>query len=376
MHGRLERMEDQGSAVEALGTAIVARVPVLLWGAPGTGKTSVIRAMADLAGWPCETVIASIREPSDFAGLPIVDNGPGDGSSHVSFAPPAWARSLARAGTGLVFFDEVSTAPPAVQAALLRVVLERTVGDLTLPDSVSVVAAANPAEQAADGWELSPPLANRFCHLDWPVDARTVAAGFSGGWPDPEPPALPKHWERRIGIFRSWIAGFLTVRPMLALAVPEDAAGAGRAWPSPRTWDMVARLQTAADAGEVGELATSLLVRGCVGPGPGVEYLTWLEEADLPDPESILADPDSFTLPERGDRAYAALTSVAAAVAADASPERWERGWRAFGRAAGSAPDVAAAAARTLARCRPPGAAIPDEVKAFTPLLRDAGLLG
>jgi hypothetical protein len=163
---------------------------------------------------------------------------------------------------------------------------------------------------------------------------------------------------------------------MLALAVPEDAAGAGRAWPSPRTWDMVARLQAAAAAGDVGELATSLLVRGCVGPGCGVEYLTWLAEADLPDPEAVLANPDSFNLPERGDRAYAALTSVAAAVAANPSGDRWKRGWRAFARAAGSAPDVAAAAARALARCRPPGAAVPEEVKAFAPLLRDAGLLG
>jgi AAA domain (dynein-related subfamily) len=368
-------MEDQAAAVGALGTAMAARVPVLLWGAPGTGKTSVIRALATAAGWPCETVIASIREPSDFAGLPIVNDTAADGA-RVSFAPPSWAVALSNAGEGVVFFDEVSTAPPAVQAALLRVVLERTVGDLMLPELVSVVAAANPAEQAADGWELSPPLANRFCHLDWPVDARTVADGFSSGWPTAAPPAPPEGWDRRVPVVRSWIAGFVTVRPMLALAVPEDAAGAGRAWPSPRTWDMAARLQTAAEAGGVGELATSLLVRGCVGAGPGVEYLTWLAEADLPDPEAVLADPDGFVLPDRGDRAYAALSSIAAAVAADPANGRWERGWRAFGRAAESAPDVAAAAARTLARCRPAGAAIPAEVKAFAPLLRDAGLLG
>lgn len=33
-------------------------------------------------GWPCEVVIASIREASDFAGLPVVVDG------GVRFAPP------------------------------------------------------------------------------------------------------------------------------------------------------------------------------------------------------------------------------------------------------------------------------------------------
>ena len=299
--------------MEALGVAIAARVPVLLWGAPGTGKTSVIRAMAAAAGWPCETVIASIREPSDFAGLPVVNHAAGGDGARVEFAPPRWAAALAGAGHGVAFFDEVSTAPPAVQAALLRVVLERTVGDLALPDAVSVVAAANPPEQAADGWDLSPPLANRFCHLDWPVGARTVAAGFTGGWPTSRPPRLPGGWEQRVPVVRSWIAAFFTVRPALVLAPPQDAAGSGRAWPSPRTWDMAGRLQAAAEAVGAGELAASLLVRGCVGTGAGVEFLTWLAEADLADPEAVLADPDSFVLPERGDRASAALSSVAGA---------------------------------------------------------------
>jgi MoxR-like ATPase len=369
------RVDEQAIVTESLATAIAARVPVLLWGAPGTGKTSAIRAMAAAADWPCETVIASIREPSDFAGLPVVTRTSDEGPS-VAFAPPLWARRLAEAGRGLLFFDEVSTAPPAVQAALLRVVLERTVGDLTLPDGVAVVAAANPPEQAADGWDLSAPLANRFCHLDWPADARRMAEGFTSGWQTPPPPALPSGWERQVAVSRSWVAGFITARPALAVAVPAEAAGAGRAWPSPRTWEMAARLLTGCDAlGASGDVR-SLLVRGAVGQGAGVEFLTWLLEADLPDPEAVLADPTSFRLPERGDRAYAALSSVAAAVAADPTEERWLAGWAVFGGAAGAAPDVAAAAARTLAQCRPPGAPVPEQVQLFAPLLREAGLLG
>ncbi len=333
--------------------------------------------MAAAAGWPCETVIASIREPSDFAGLPIVvgaEANQGSGA-RVDFAPPRWAVRLVEAGQGVVFFDELSTAPPAVQAALLRVVLERTVGDLALPDTVSVVAAANPPEQAADGWDLSAPLANRFCHLEWPLDARTLAAGFSGGWPTPAPPGLPEAWERQVPVARSWVAGFMTVRPTLALDPPADAAASGRAWPSPRSWDMAARLLAAARAIDAGETVVSLVVRGCVGGGAGTEFLTWLVEADLPDPEAVLADPTSFELPTRGDRAYAALSSVAAAVAASPGSGRWERGWEVLGRAAASAPDVAAVAARVLARCRPDGIEIPTEVGSFTEVLRDAGLI-
>jgi MoxR-like ATPase len=366
-------MDNQQSAVAALAVAVAARVPALLWGAPGTGKTSVVRSLADGAGWPCETVIASIREPADFAGLPVV-SGAAEAVA-VEFAPPRWARRLALAETGLLFFDEISTAPPAVQAALLRVVLERTVGDLTLPDGIAIVAAANPPEQAADGWDLSAPLANRFCHLDWPADARRMAEGFTSGWGTPAVPDLPDDWELAVPIARSWVAGFVSVRPPLAVAVPSDAATSGRAWPSPRSWDMAARLLAAAQAAGADELVVSLLVRGAVGAGAGVEFLTWLEEADLPDPEAVLADPDSFHLPERGDRAFAALTSIAAAVASNATAERWAAAWKVFGRAGEQAPDAAATAARTLARCRPPGAPVPPEVAAFAPLLREAQLL-
>ncbi|MFC6894595.1 AAA family ATPase [Nonomuraea dietziae] len=166
--------------MDALAVAVTANLPVILWGAPGTGKTSSVLALGASLGLPVEVVVGSIREPSDFAGLPVIREG------GTWLAPPRWAERLARAGRGILFLDELTTAPPAVQAAMLRVVLERTVGDLALPGEVRIVAAANPPEQAADGWELSAPLANRLIHLDWRVSAVSVAEGFTGGFAVPE----------------------------------------------------------------------------------------------------------------------------------------------------------------------------------------------
>ncbi len=288
---------------QALAVAVGARVPVLLWGGPGLGKTSAVREMADAAGLPCETVIASIREPSDFAGLPVVTE---DGGT-VRFAPPNWAQRLAAAGRGVLFLDEISTAPPAVQAALLRVVLERTVGDLSLPPMVAVVAAANPPDEAADGWDLSPPLANRFCHLEWDLNAVEWADGMLGGFahhaiPILEP-ALMKAEERST---RGLVGAFVRVRPHLLHAHPGDETSAGRAWPSPRSWDMAARLIAASTLSSAPDAVLASLAVGAVGGGAATEFLAWREELELPDAEEVLRDPGSFRLPERGDRAYAA----------------------------------------------------------------------
>ena len=361
---------DSRVAMEALAVGVSTGVPVLLWGSPGTGKTSAVCALGEAMGWPVEVVIGSIREPADFGGLPVVVSG------EVRLAPPAWAKRLCAEGRGLLFLDELTTAPPAVQAAMLRIVLERVVGDVTLPAAVRVVAAANPPEEAADGWELSPPLANRLVHLDWPVEARRVAEGLAVGFPVPNLSIVDDVVGPAQALAaRTAVAAFLQVRPGLVLQVPGGAAGASRGWPSPRSWESVARLLAGCEAAKASPEARAVLVTGAVGEGPGLEFLAWLEHADLPDPEAVLADPDSFTLPERSDRAFAVLTGVAAVAIAHGDVQSWTAAWRVLARTALQAPDVATLVARTLARHRPAGADLPVALLELTPVLRAAGLL-
>lgn len=353
----------------ALALAAFANVPVLLWGEPGIGKSAALGRLAAALGVPLETVIASIHEPSDFAGLPVVGADPvGQG---VPMAPPDWAVRLHRAGRGLLFLDELSSAPPAVQAALLRVVLERRVGSLGLPPAVRVAAAANPASQAADGWLLSPPLANRFVHLEWTHDPRVVARGLGGTWPEPAVPTLSGDPAGAVARARGIVSGFLTARPGLVHAMPSDPDAGGRAWPSPRSWEMALRLLAFGLATGVAREPLALALVGAVGPGAGTELLGYLERLDLPDPEAVLADPEAFSLPGRGDQQLAVFTAVVAAVRDRPTRPRWEAAWAVLAKAAeAGAPDVAARSAYDLAALRQPAWPVPAAVTAFADLLQ------
>ncbi|KUN27810.1 AAA family ATPase [Streptomyces corchorusii] len=361
------RPDDQ---LEALTLAVAADLPVLLWGEPGIGKTAALTQLAHSLGLPLTTVIASVHEPSDFSGLPIVGDDPA--VRGVPMAPPQWAVELVRAGRELLFLDELSTATPAVQAALLRVVLERKVGALQLPRGVRIVAAANPRASAADGWELSPPLANRFVHLHWVHDPEVVVRGLGGVWPRAELPRLvPERLPEAAAHARRAVCGFLRARPTLIHRLPSTETRRGTAWPSPRSWDAALTLLAFGTAASVSREVLALLVRGAVGDGPGLELLAHLDRMDLPDPEPLLADPASAELPVRGDLRQAALEAVVAAVGARPERQRWEAGWAVLVRALETgAPDLLVAPAAALAALRRDDWEVPDAVE------RLAGVVG
>ena len=79
--------------------------------------------------------MGSRREKRDIAGKKFEIEGT------VRLAPPQWAKRLQDQPEGLLFLDELTTSPPAVQAAMLRVVLERVVGETALPSRSSGAAA-------------------------------------------------------------------------------------------------------------------------------------------------------------------------------------------------------------------------------------------
>lgn len=364
--------------LSALTLAVAADAPVLLWGEPGIGKTSAIEQLAASLDLPLTTVIASVHEPSDFNGLPVLGEDPA--RRGVPMAPPDWAVRLVDEGRGLLFLDELSTAPPAVQAALLRVVLERRVGALRLPDGVRIVAAANPRSSAADGWDLSAPLANRFVHLPWYHDHDVVVRGLGGTWPRATLPRLdPDRLADAVAFARRVVCGFLEARPALAHQLPTGEGRRGGAWPSPRSWEMALRLIAFATASGADRDVLALLVKGAVGDGPGFEVLSAIDRLDLPDPDSLLADPAAAVLPERGDLRQAALDAMVHAVRRRPDEGRWHAAWEVLARALETgAPDLLVVPVMTLSTLRQPSWRVTgaiEKVAVTVPLGEHAGLI-
>jgi phage tail protein X len=360
--------------IEAVAVAIQAGVPCLLTSIPGEGKTALVGAMFEQLCKDHHTSIVALHEPPEYGGYPVPQD---DG---VALLPVAWVNRLAlvREGIAGLFLDEIGNGAPATRSAAMRGILDGTWGERTI-ERLSTVAAQNPPECSENGTELSAPLANRFCHIAWDMPVQYWAEAMLGGFPKPKVGRLPDKWRERLPWARGLVAAFAAVKPGTIKAMPKETSARAGAWPSLRTWTMTMDLLAACRAMGYGTEhdVTRILVGGCLGDGAALEFLTWVSEQDLPDPEAVLKNPKSLALPDRGDRCYAVLTSIVAAVLANNTPPRWIAAWEVLEQAvAQNRPDVAASSARALARNRPAGVDPPKAINAFLPLLKAAGLLG
>lgn len=302
MGNYIGKSESTKETLALLKAGLYSQVPAILWGPPGIGKTALVKAIAHKTRLPLFILLMSAMDPTDVGGLPTIKtverHDPVTGQVlKYNVTEPAlnyWADELLRTGEGILFFDEASNATPAVQATFLSTLQGRTVGHITLPDTVWMVAAANGEEEAADGWTLAPPMANRLLHIDYMVDLDDWVTGMIRNWDDPVPEENTPEYAQFITLMRqrSEIAGFVKENPQFLIKVPDDLTEAGRAWPSPRSWDAAARMLSTIPKSEATARIRHKILLGSVGIAATEQYRQYENSMRLPAYETVIETPE------------------------------------------------------------------------------------
>lgn len=295
-------------------------LPAIFWGKPGIAKSAILTQVGKKLGFDVQVLIASLREPADFLGIPVPNN-----EGYMQYMPPKWAHEAAQKPNTIIFFDEFGDSPPSIQNALMRVTHERVVGEQSLHPENRLLAAGNPTDCSANGQELSLPLANRMLHFNWEAptihDWSMYIAGLTAEVTNDTTPDLDyekemtrvrKAWDSAFGQASSIVIGFLRAKSLLH-QMPEQAdPNASRGWPSHRTWEMVIRCLASAKIHGLTENETQIMLEACVGQGPATAFLQYRSKVDLPDPELVLDGKIKWKHdPKRLDRSFATLMACA-----------------------------------------------------------------
>lgn len=183
--------------------------PVFVWGAPGIGKSSLVRAFADSLGLPCVTLVGTQLAAEDLIGVPELRNG------RSRFAPP---ETIARDEPYCLFLDELNSSTPEVQKAFYSLILDRRIGAYELPAGSIVIGAGNRASDNALARPMASALVNRLVHLH----LRASAADWLG-------------WAPGAGV-HSWVIEYVTQRPDHLWANPPKTE---EPFSTPRSWHML-----------------------------------------------------------------------------------------------------------------------------------------
>jgi hypothetical protein len=264
---------------------IQSRLPGLLVGAPGVGKSDIVAQAAETAEADLIISHPAVADPTDAKGLPWVSKD----SKSATFLPFGELERALKAKKPTVWFlDDLGQAPAAVQASYMQLLLARRVNNHVLPDCVTFLAATNRRTDRAAVSGILEPVKSRFATIillepdqnDWSTWAMDHDM----------PPQL---------------IAYIRFRPDQLCNFQPSADLTNS--PLPRTWANVGRL-----------LGTSLppaimreAIAGAVGEASAVEFCGFLDMyAELPSIDAIMLDPNSGKIPTKPAALYAVVTAL------------------------------------------------------------------
>jgi hypothetical protein len=224
----------------------VRKRALFLLGPAGIGKSQVVFQASSylqdkVDDWRGVVDIRlSQMEPTDLRGIPAAD---------MANKIATWCRfdTLPQDGCGIIFLDEITSAPQSIQAAAYQLVL--TPEDFGVPEGWMIIAAGNQKSDRGVTYNIGGPLLNRFNQ----VEVVSVLEDF-------EEHAITQD-------IRPEVLSFLRDRPDY-LHKFEPTGGEIKPFPTPRSWfagsDMLAL--------NLPEEVRPELIKGDVGEEAGIAF--------------------------------------------------------------------------------------------------------
>lgn len=273
----------------AVTNAIKAKLVPMIHGSPGIGKSAIVHGIAkefnlkvidlrlsqcdptDLLGFP------KINEETDKAGYVPMETFPIAGDPLPAVINADGEKTGKTYNGWLLFLDELPTAPPAVQAAAYKLILDRMVGVHHLHKNVAIVGAGNLESDNALVQPMSTALQSRLMHLTLRLDVNE--------WLE---------WARTNGVdFRvTAFIGFKTENLHRF-----DPNHTDYTFPSPRTWHFVDNALKVCNSTD--DPTFEYMAAGCIGDGMATEFINFCRvESELPKFREIVANPEGCKLPQ------------------------------------------------------------------------------
>jgi len=265
--------------------------PMLIFGAPGVGKSQQVWQSIE-NDETCIDLRLNSLDSIDLRGLPVIQKDETGKANKVTWVRPEF---LPYDGKGVIFLDEINTAPPSVQNPALQLVLDRKVGNHHLGDGWYIVAAGNRSEDRAHVYPLSSALIARFAVYDYVPNVEN--------WID---------WAIKSGIHQD-VVGFISFRKELLLqpVVDEYTPSA-----NPRSWSYVSdRLKN--------NFRYLSDIRACVGGAAG-EFMAYLDVCkSLPDMDKLITGKSKWKEDKKKiSVSYAVAGALATHLIESKSPEK------------------------------------------------------
>jgi len=258
------------------------RRPVFLWGPSGAGKSSVVHQYAAENKLKLVDARASQMDSIDVRGFPIPDTK----RKLMEWLP---ADFLPREGDpdGILFLDEMNGAMPSTASALYQLILDFRIGAYKLPENWTIIAAGNNAGDRGVTHQMPAPLNNRFCHIDFEIDAD-----------DWQIQAMKDKLHAHIRAYLRLKSTSLHVF---------DSKVNPRSFPTPRSWYFTDSIYKQ----DIPAAIKHELIVGTIGEGAAVEFFGFVRDIQhMPDIDGVVTNPERAPLPGSPAVMHALVTTL------------------------------------------------------------------